>query len=424
MNAGGEPRRRARVLRAAASLSVALIGAAVAAPAPVSASISATSVTATTLKRATRPSKVAPRVKRPSGSKSLAPSALAPSAVGPSVVAPSAGAPSSGAPAVFDDVQTRRLQAALEQWTKASPGVGSMTVAFRKDGRSWVGAARADGAPAPDPAAPYRIMSITKTFTAVLVLRAVAEGHLTLDGPLPPVAGVAATVPAGLTVRRLLGHRSGLVDYAEAPGYQADQPMTPERAVELSFTAPPLAPPGTTTKYTNSNYLLLGLLVQQVERRSYGDLVAGLAASFGLTHTHLDPPDRPGWAGFSSGGIMSDVADIGRWGDALFAPGRVLPAADLTLMATTGELEGGLGLWGVCPCVDGAAGVDRFTAIGHHTAAGGLFRFPHDGVTLVMRAGTGRRRHQGQGGFACTRDAQRSLRLTAGSSRVHPVNLY
>ena len=305
--------------------------------------------------------------------------------VAPAVVAPPVP-PTAPLSDAIDNAQSERLQQALDQWTVSEGGFGSMTVSLRVGGRSWTGSARADGATGPDPAAVYRVMSITKTFTAVLVLRAVEAGRLTLDGPLPKLDAVPAPIPDGLTVRRLLGHRSGLVDYAEAPGYQADQPITPERAVELSLRAALASMPGTTTTYANSNYLLLGLLLQQVEHRSYPDLVADLAASVGLVNTHVDPPDRPGWAGFSSGGIMSNVADIARWGDALFTPGRVASPEVLALMATTGDLEGGLGLWGVCPCTDGASGLSRFTAIGHHTVAGGLFRFPKSGLTLVMRA--------------------------------------
>ena len=146
------------------------------------------------------------------------------------------------------------------------------------------------------------------------------------------------------------------------------------------------------TRYVNTNYLYLGLLVQQVEHRPYADLVASLATSVGLTQTRVDPPGRPGWAGFSSGGIMATTADMAAWGEALFTPGRVLSNESLAMMASTGELGGGMGLWGVCPCTDivanaGAlAAIGRHQLIGHHTAVGGLFRFPRIGMTLVMKA--------------------------------------
>lgn len=285
----------------------------------------------------------------------------------------------------FDSSKRDRLQAALDAWTR-STDVESMTVAITIGSNDWTGATRRDGGAPPDPDATYRVMSITKTVSAALVLRAVEQGRLSLDNPLPPIEGVSAQVPSGITVRRLLGHRSGLTDYTEALGYRADLPMTPEMAADLSLRAPLVSAPGTATRYVNSNYLLLGLLLQQVYGRGYADLVRSLVAPLGLTHTRVDPPDRPGWAGFSSGGIMSTTSDMAHWGDALFDPGRVVSAESLTLMATTGDLGGGLGLWGVCPCSDNLPGVDRFTAIGHFTAAGGMFRFPQSGLTLVMKA--------------------------------------
>lgn len=301
-------------------------------------------------------------------------------------VPPSAVPELAAAPAHIDPARFDRLQAVLDRWTTSASGVESMTVAIRIGGRTWEGSSRQDGGPAPDPQQRYRVMSITKTFTASLVLRAVEAGKLDLDAPLPRIDGVNRPVPAGITIRRLLAHRSGLADYTEAPGYQVDQPMTPERAVELSLAAAPVAPPDTTTRYVNSNYLLLGLLLQQTYHRSFADLVADLTAPIGLPHTLVEPPDRMGWPGFASGGIMSTAGDMALWGEALFTPGRVVSPASLTQMATTGDLEGGLGLWGICPCTDGARGVERFTAIGHFTAAGGMFRFPRSGLTLVMKA--------------------------------------
>lgn len=302
---------------------------------------------------------------------------------------PGADAPTAtraAEPVEFDAARRHRLQAIVDEWTATAAGVETMTVGVRVDGKTWEAAARHDRGPGPDPSARYRAMSITKTVTAALVFRTIETGLLDLDAPLPAIDGVSAPVPAGITIRRLLAHRSGLSDYTEAPGYQADQPMTPEKAVELSLRAPLVTKPGTATRYVNSNYLLLGLLLQQVHNRSYADLVADLTRPLGLVDTLVEPPDRPGWAGFSSGGIMSSAGELAVWGEALFTPGRVVSAQSLSSMSTTGDLQGGLGLWGVCPCSDALSGLRRFSAIGHFTAAGGMFYFPGSGITLVMKA--------------------------------------
>ena len=258
-----------------------------------------------------------------------------------------------------------------------------MTVGVQWHGQAWRGAASKPGTPTPDPTTTYRVMSITKTMTAVLVLRAADEGRLRLDAPLPALIGVDAPLPDGLTPRDLLRHRSGFVDYTLAPGYQPDVPITPEHAIELTLRAGLSAPPDTVTRYVNSNFLYLGLLVQQLEQRPFADLVTQLVAPYGLHNTRVDPPGRPGWAGFSSGGVNSDVAEMAAWGAALFAPGKVLSAADLALMTSIGEGRTGLGMWGMCPCGSSPTG---FTAFGHPTAAGGLFYFPDIQMVVVMRA--------------------------------------
>ena len=304
----------------------------------------------------------------------------------PAPSAPSApSAPNLPAAAVVA-LDPLRLQDALNRWTSAHPEVGAMTVALRANGHTWSGSASSVTAvDVPDPAATYRILSITKTITAALILRAVEAGRLTLDGPLPTLNGVDAPLPAGLTVRLLLRHQSGFVDYASAIGFRPDEAVTPKRAVELTLRAGLATAPGTATVYTNSNYLYLGLLLEQVEGRSYPDLVTSLVGPLGLMATRVDPPNRPGWAGFSSGGVMSTVSDISLWGEALFTPGRVLTDASLREMSSFGDGRTGLGVWGY-----GASSTpgdrQKFRAIGHHTATGGMFVFPADNLVLVMHA--------------------------------------
>lgn len=324
------------------------------------------------------------RQQRQAAKAARAPKRIAPQVAGISITAPTPPAPDLPASAALN-LDPVRLQDALNRWTAAHPEVGAMTVALRANGRTWTGSSSTATVAVPDPAATYRILSITKTITAALILRAVEAGRLTLDGPLTPLNGVDAPLPPGLTVRLLLRHQSGFVDYASAPGFRPDEAVTPKHAIELTLRSGLATAPGTATVYTNSNYLYLGLLLEQVQGRSYSDLVTGLVGPLGLMATHVDPPNRLGWAGFSSGGVMSTVSDISLWGDALFTPGRVLTDASLREMSSFGSGRTGLGVWGYCPS-SAPGGAQRFSAIGHHTAAGGMFVFPADNFVLVMHA--------------------------------------
>lgn len=280
-----------------------------------------------------------------------------------------------------------RLQSMLDQWTRGRADVSSMNVTVRSGGRSWSGSSANGGASPPDPFVHFRVLSVTKTITAALVLRAVESGRLSLDGPLPAIDGVGVALPAGLTIRHLLSHQSGFVDYSAAPGYVRTEPLTARSAIELTLRAGPASPPGTITSYANSNYLYLGLLLEQVEGRPYSELVASMTGALGLTNTRVEPPDRPGWPAFSSGGVVSTTADVAAWGESLLQGGNVLSAASLAEMRSFNGDRAGLGLWGYCPCSN-VTGEKTFGAIGHHTASGGLFAFEADGFVLVMRSGT------------------------------------
>lgn len=309
----------------------------------------------------------------------------------PTTTASASARPASPAPAVADEsvdspgrLNEADLQHALDAWrATASPRPKTMVLALKSGTQTWVAKSPDGGVAFQEPEAVFGIASLTKTFTAALVLREVEKGTIGLDTPAPAVKGLEVPVPPGVTVRRLLTHTTGLVDYNEAPGYHAWEPMTALKAVALSFAAPQKDGLGLTVRYANSNYLYLGLLLEQVTGTSYRELVAGLVSDAGLQHTTVDLTPQNGWVGFSSGGIASTLADLATWGQALFTPGTVLSAHGVSLMTTLGDMNLGLGAWPMCPCWTDNGGTKRYTAIGHNTATGGMFYFPATGITLV-----------------------------------------
>ena len=306
-----------------------------------------------------------------------------------------AGPPEPDVTAPADDdvagqVRSRRMALALDRWLAEHPEVGSVAVAVvagGPGGSRWSGAATRPAAPvALDPAAPYPILSITKTFTEALVLREVERGTIDLDAPMPPIDGVAA-MPEGVTItpRMLLQHSSGLVNYMNADGYDPSAVMTPARAISLSLGTPLASAPGTVAAYANSNFHWLGLLVEHVTSRPFGDLVAELAAAAGLPTTALDPTARPGWVGFASGGMRSTVPEVASWGAQLFTPGAVLSPDWHRHHVAVGALGVGLGVWPICPCATAEDGVVDYTAIGQIVADGGLLWFPDGDVVVAVR---------------------------------------
>lgn len=123
----------------------------------------------------------------------------------------------------------------------------------------------------------FRVGSLTKTFTATIVLQLVAEGRLSLDAPI--ARWLPGLLPAGniITVRELLNHTSGLFDYVnDGPQFVEQALANPARhwslRTLLSFAVdkPLWFAPGTQWRYSNTNYIVLGLLVETVTGRPFG----------------------------------------------------------------------------------------------------------------------------------------------------------
>ena len=124
----------------------------------------------------------------------------------------------------------------------------------------------------PGPHIFFRIASITKTMTSAVILQLAQEGRLRLSDP---VSKYVARVPNGrnITIAELLEMRSGLYDYtsaSEMAGFLDNHPTkawTPRELLAISFARPPNFAPGTAYEYSNTNYALLGLIVEKLDCR-------------------------------------------------------------------------------------------------------------------------------------------------------------
>ena len=119
----------------------------------------------------------------------------------------------------------------------------------------------------------FRIASITKTMTSAVILQLAQEGKLRLRDR---ISKYVSGVPNGhnITLAELLEMRSGLYDYTSAPemaGFFDHHPTkvwTPRELLAIAFARPPNFPPGTAYEYSNTNYVLLGLVIEKVDCRS------------------------------------------------------------------------------------------------------------------------------------------------------------
>jgi D-alanyl-D-alanine carboxypeptidase len=193
-----------------------------------------------------------------------------------------------------------RLQVQLDRLRAQGglPGV-SATIVFA-DGTSWTGVSGlADVATGTAVTADtgFSFASMTKTFVAALVLALVAEGSVGLDGraaDLLPDVGIDERI----TVHQLLDHTSGLHDFFLAPGIdaalQGDRAASWSATQALTYVGRPYFAPGTGWHYSNTNYLLLGLIVEEV---TGVDLATALRTRFldplGLDHTWVQAAESP-----------------------------------------------------------------------------------------------------------------------------------
>ncbi|MEU5432075.1 serine hydrolase domain-containing protein [Streptomyces sp. NPDC020719] len=208
--------------------------------------------------------------------KAAAASALLAAALLVPVATPAvAAAPASGA-------DRAALQQALDATVTAGiPGA----VAEVRDGRGvWKGSsgvADLGTGRAAHAGDRFRAGSVTKTFVATVVLQLVAEGKVRLDDDIE--RQLPGVVPGGehITVRQLLNHTSGLANYTDVLMKKPDPvrdaqkaTYTPRQLIALIAGIPNRPAPGTTWEYSNTNYVVLGLLVEHVSGKSLGHEIA------------------------------------------------------------------------------------------------------------------------------------------------------
>ncbi|MEL5956218.1 serine hydrolase domain-containing protein [Streptomyces sp. CLV115] len=257
-----------------------------------------------------------------------------------------------------------------------------------------------------------RAGSNTKAFTAVVVLQLVAEKKIVLDAPvdtcLPGLLRGEGIDGRHITVRQLLQHTSGLPEYMEAPIF-ADFPAVryryfePRDLLDGALAQKAHFSPGAKWEYSNTNYLVAGLIIQKVTGRPIGEEIdRRVIARIGLRHTYFPAPgettihephpkgyerevaDGPlidyttmdmsmGWA---AGALVSTNSDLNRFYTALLG-GRLLPPAQLAQMRTTVPAEArapgvryGLGLTSTPLSCGGVYWGHGGTALGYRTRGG------------------------------------------------------
>ncbi|WP_425229813.1 serine hydrolase domain-containing protein [Sphingomonas sp.] len=250
--------------------------------------------------------------------------------------------------------------------TLRDTGVPSASIAVVRGGRIVLARAygkQCEGCGAPDPHLPYPIASNSKQFTAAAMLLLQDEGRLHLDDTvsryLPGITGGDR-----ITLRQLLSHTAGLQDYwPQDYSFRAmATPVTPQQIVDRWAKRPLDFEPGTQWQYSNTGYVVAGLIVEQVagepllsflQHRIFAplgiravdqDLAVGLGFPQGYGRHALGPvrpatPAARGWL-FAAGELAMSAEDLAKW-DVARLNRAVLPAADWQAQETPVRLTDG-----------------------------------------------------------------------------------
>ncbi|MGH2549305.1 MAG: serine hydrolase domain-containing protein [Thermomicrobiales bacterium] len=271
----------------------------------------------------------------------------------------------------------------------------------------------------------FRLYSITKTFVAIVVLQLIEEGVVSLDDVIPhwldkPEVSAIPSIDE-ITVRQLLTHTSGIFDYFddESPflldaflGESADWSRFWSVEELLGYSdgsrATPYFLPGEGRRYANTNYILLGMIIEKATGKSFSDeLDSRILSPLGLRDTRFagndhvvsgtvdgyqlldgDPANvtdtNLSWA-WTAGGIVSTIGDLAIFAGAVFS-GVLLQPESYDLMFAfddvTGAIVEGMGLYSFASPFGQIVGMDGESA-GFSSC---MFHVPEAAVTIVALA--------------------------------------
>ena len=273
-------------------------------------------------------------------------------------------APAAAQPLTAEE--TSRIDALVTQ-TLAKSSTPSASIAVVRDGRIVLAKAygkASETIPLARAELPYQIASISKQFTAAAMLLLEDEGKLSLDDTvakyLPGISGGDT-----ITLRQLLDHTSGLQDYwpQDFSFAAMARPTTPQGIVNRWARKPLDFAPGTQWQYSNTGYVVAGLIVEKVSGQPLIDFLRarifkplGMTSvidqdkavgsafpqgyrRFALGPVRAETPAAPGWL-FAAGELSMTASDLAKW-DIARMNRALLPADDWATQETTTKLSDG-----------------------------------------------------------------------------------
>jgi len=262
------------------------------------------------------------------------------------------------------------------------------------------------------PETDYRLASVSKQFTAMAVMLLARDGRLRYDQPVRDFLPELPAATRSVTVRHLLNHTSGLWDYEDLiPESRTAQLDDRDVLALVSSKDSVYFPAGSQYRYSNSGYVLLGLIVARVSAMSFPEFLRARIfqpLGMGATVAHVEGSDTiprraygysPRGGAFvqtdqsvtsatlGDGGIYTNVDDMTRWDQALYAGGtELVDAATMELATTPPQLPAGATTqYGFGWFVDDYRGEKRWRHTGETSGfRNAIQRFPRRRLTVIV----------------------------------------
>lgn len=308
--------------------------------------------------------------------------------------------------------RVRAIDAMLQRYLK--PGVPGAVVLVTDHGRPLFrkayGLAKVSENIALDPGMSLRVGSITKQFTAAAIMLLAEQGKLALSDKVGQYLPAFAGADSPVTIEHLLTHTSGIRNYTELPHFvdRMNSDVSVEDGIAFFKDAKPEFAQGDRFAYSNSNYFLLGAIIERVSGMPYADFMArNVFAPLQLTHTRIEtsaaPADVIGYTQerrkvivspeysmrwpYAAGALRTSVDDLALWDQAI-VHGKLLKSESWQRMATSYRLHGtratGYGYGFFIRSIRGKAALEHGGDIGGFSAD--MLRFPQEEIFIAVLA--------------------------------------
>src|SRR5215213_2216001 len=211
----------------------------------------------------------------------------------------------------------------------------------------------------------FKIASVTKQFTAAAILLLQERGKLSVEDDITQYLPGYPTHGKKITLHHLLTHTSGIPELTGLPEWEprVREDLTVQQLIDIFKDEPLDFRPGEKGSYSNSGYILLGAIIEEVSGKSYEDFIEQeIFAPLGMKRSRCGHPDEVvpgrvdgydkregGYAtaefiglthGYAAGALLSTVGDLSLWADALLSE-KLLKKASLERMTTPAKLTSG-----------------------------------------------------------------------------------